>query len=182
MKNCPQTETQSVFEHGQSVQRWFLKLFDVLHRNHAQSFRMLPDWLDQYRKFILSKLLPLNIIKEYTLFHDVGKPHCLTYIDGKRHFPNHAQVSADVYRKAGGNEQVAKLIELDMVIHQIKACELPDFIKLPEAITLLIVGLGEVLSNAELFGGFDSDSFKIKLKQINRRGCTILKKLSGEIK
>lgn len=33
-----------------------------------------------------------------------------------------------------------------------------------------LVGLAEVYANAELFGGFDSDSFKIKLKKIVRNG------------
>jgi len=61
-----------------------------------------------------------------------------------------------------------------------KAADIDEFIKKPEAITLLIVGLAEIHSNAELFGGYDSQSFKIKWNQINRRGNAVVKKLFGD--
>lgn len=45
----------------------------------------------------------------------------------------------------------------------------------PLAITLLITGLSEIHSNAKMFGGTDSTSFKIKLKSITQRGKQIFK-------
>ena len=69
---------------------------------------------------------------------------------------------------------------MDMIIHTMKAADIDEFIKKPEAITLLIVGLAEIHSNAELFGGYDSQSFKIKWNQINRRGNAVVKKLFGD--
>lgn len=41
----------------------------------------------------------------------------------------------------------------------------------------LIAGLAEVHSNAKMFGGMDSTSFKIKWNQINKRGKVICQKL-----
>jgi hypothetical protein len=61
-----------------------------------------------------------------------------------------------------------------------KAVEIDEFIKHPEAITLLLAGLAEVHSNAKMFGGIDSESFKIKWSQINKRGKAICRKLFGE--
>jgi hypothetical protein len=43
------------------------------------------------------------------------------------------------------------------------------------AVTLLLAGLAEIHANAEMFNGFDSPSFKIKYKQIDRRGRAICK-------
>jgi len=117
---------------------------------------------------------------EYTLYHDCGKPYCLTYDEnGKRHFPNHAEKSYQTWLSVDGDPQVAKLIKLDMVIHTLKADEVDDFIKHPEAITLLLAGLAEVHANAKMFGGMDSTSFKIKWNQINKRGKAICQKLFG---
>lgn len=64
-----------------------------------------------------------------------------------------------------------------MEIHLIKAKDLEEFCKNKSmAITLLIAGLCEIHSNADMFGGIDSTSFKIKWKQINQRGKRIIEK------
>ena len=44
-------------------------------------------------------------------------------------------------------------------------------------LSLLITGLSEIHANANMFGGIESTSFKIKYKQINSRGKQILKHL-----
>ena len=46
--------------------------------------------------------------------------------------------------------------------------------------SLLLAGLAEIHSNAEMFGGLDSVSFKIKWKQINKRGKAICKLLQDK--
>lgn len=184
MQKCLQTENQSVYEHGLSVKNYTFQIIQILKTEDNNSNNLkLPDWIFQYQKEILQSLYPEKIIEEYTTFHDLGKPYCLIIDEfGKRHFPNHSEVSYQTWLAIGGNKSVANLIRMDMKIHQIKAIEIDEFIKYPEAITLLIVGLAEVISNAQLFGGFESDSFKIKYKQINKRGKAICEKLfNGEL-
>lgn len=178
MRQCPQTETQSVYQHGLSVKEHMFQLIDMLRTNQPLENWKLPDWLLQYREPILEQLFPDAIIEEYTIHHDCGKPYCLTYdADGKRHFPNHAETSYHTWLSAGGSEAAAKLMKMDMMIHTIKANDLDEFILQPEAITLLLAGLAEIHANSRMFGGFDSTSFKIKWSQINKRGKAICQKL-----
>lgn len=135
----------------------------------------LPKWVCHAN---LEKLLSDDILEKYTLFHDCGKPICKEVgEDGVTRFPNHATVSAKVWRDSGGCEQVARLIEMDMKIHTMKADEVSDFVKNPEAVSLLFAALAEIHANAELFGGLESTSFKIKYKQVDRRGAAIFREL-----
>ena len=181
MKVCQQSSNQSVYQHGLAVFNHTMWIIATLENGNKNSFYKIPDWMFQYRKDILQHIMSDDIIEEYTIHHDCGKPYCLTVDeDGKRHFPNHAEVSYRTWLEAGGNEQAARLMKMDMMIHTMKADEIDAFIKHPEAITLLIVALAEVHANGEMFGGFNSESFKIKWSQINRRGKVICKKLFGD--
>lgn len=182
MEKCQQTPTQSVLQHGLSVKNHVFQLIDYLKTEHIVGEWKLPDWLTQYRHHLKDKLLSLNIIEEYTTYHDCGKPYCITTDnDGKRHFPNHAEVSYSTWLSVGGSPQAAQLMKMDMIVHTMKATDVDSFAQRPEAITLLLTGLAEVHSNAKMFGGLQSDSFKIKWNQINRRGKAICLKLFGSV-
>lgn len=164
MKSCPQTDTQSVFQHGIAVWKMTKRLLD----KKLDGLR-IPEWFHQIKP---SDLFPLDKIKKYTIFHDCGKPDCITIIDGKRHFPNHAEISYQVFKEF--DPEVADLIRDDMVMH-LKG-ELPNWER-RHALTLLIVALAEIHANAEMFGGIDSDSFKIKWKRINQKGKQLCQKM-----
>jgi hypothetical protein len=73
---------------------------------------------------------------------------------------------------------IGRLIEMDMDLHKLKADGVAEFSQRPEAATLLLVALAEIHANAELFGGIESTSFKIKWKQIDKRGKAIVQCLS----
>jgi hypothetical protein len=68
---------------------------------------------------------------------------------------------------------------MDMDIHLINAEGLLEFSKRPEAISLMITGLCEIHSNAAMFGGIESTSFKIKWKHIDKRGRQIMNLIKG---
>lgn len=181
MQHCFQTDIQSVYQHGISVKEHIFELITFLKTGQINIGWKLPNWMYDYREQLLTAALPDDIIEEYAVFHDCGKPYCLQYDnEGKRHFPNHAEVSYQTWRAVSSNETVANLIRMDMKIHTIKAAEIDEFITHPEAITLLLAGLAEVHSNAKMFGGIESESFKIKWNQINKRGRAICTKLFGE--
>lgn len=138
-----------------------------------------------YRDQILEGLLNYETVALYCFWHDIGKPFCRTIDEtGKVHFPNHAKKSAEIYLEMTKdsfykeqNQQIARLIEMDMDIHILKAVDLDAFCERPEAISLLVVAFCEIHANAEMFGGIESDSFKIKWKHLDRRGKAICKKL-----
>jgi len=132
-------------------------------------------------------LLPLSTLTTYQTYHDIGKPYCKIYDleDKKYHFPEHAKISSKTYKEINGSEDlISILIERDMDIHLIKAKDIETFIgesKIDHmiAISLLLTGLAEIHANAEMFGGIESTSFKIKYKQIDSRGKQIIKRIKG---
>lgn len=181
MQLCPQTETQSVYQHGCSVKEHIFDLISYLKTGKIDEGWRLPIWMETYREQLLSALLPEDVIEKYTIFHDCGKPYCISIDEnGKRHFPDHAEVSYRTWQSVSNNQRVANLIRMDMCIHTMKAADIDEFITHPEAITLLLAGLAEVHSNAKMFGGIESESFKIKWSQINKRGKIICQKLFGD--
>lgn len=173
MQNCEQTAGQSVYQHGVSVYEYFNRIVD----GNTGDMR-IPDWFNKYP--ILNNLHDAEIVKNYTVYHDCGKFWCREIDEhGKAHFPNHANVSKNKYLECGGNNVVANLIGYDMDIHTLTSEELKlrcenDW-KVEDAMTLLVAALAEIHSNAKLFGGIDSISFKIKYKTIEKRGKQICK-------
>ena len=177
MIDTPQTNTQNVLEHGISV----AKHFNQLMKGDTNNWK-LPTWFTDNKDFIFNNLHILEDIKEYHVMHDCGKSYCMTIDEqGKRHFSNHAQVSFDTFSKISDNKVVADLILKDMVFHTIKADEVEDFVKnnsIQTVLTLLVTALCELHSNATMFGGIESTSFKIKYKQLDKRGKQVLSLLN----
>jgi hypothetical protein len=64
-----------------------------------------------------------------------------------------------------------------MIIHTLKDVGVENFSKNKNCTTHLVVGLAEIYANSKMFGGFESESFKIKFKQLERRGKAILSSL-----
>jgi hypothetical protein len=173
MSKCQQTPTQTVLEHGESVWRFTQRIMKC----DFEGMR-IPGWFDGNTGEILNNLHEESIIKEYNILHDCGKPYCLEVDDdGKRHFPNHAEVSRQTYLSLPvANMHVANLIGWDMVLHTATADEIKEIgLTKKDAYTLLITAFAEIHSNAEMFGGIESISFKSKWKKLDRRGKMLLK-------
>ena len=123
-----------------------------------------------------------GIMEAYQVFHDCGKPPCRTVDgDGRQHFPDHANVSRETWLEHCGDSPdslaVADLIGMDMDVHLLRADGIGEFASRPQALALLITGLSEIHSNAQMFGGIDSAGFKMKFKRINRLGSRIVEML-----
>lgn len=179
MRNTEQTQGMSVLQHGISVARYFNDLYQHCVNHKPLKYQwQLPDWV--HDPVLWDNLMPLDVMHEYLIYHDVGKPFCRTIDEqGRVHFPDHASVSKKIWLNATGNQTVADLMGMDMDVHLLKGADTAAFAQRPQAASLLIAGLCEVHSNAAMFGGTDSTSFKIKLKHIKRRGNAIVKHLQS---
>ena len=175
MDSCFQFKNQSILEHGESVHSYFIDLKKYITKNiePCKNWK-LPEWIND--PFLWENLVNDSDIKNYHIYHDCGKPFCIKYDqEGKKHFPDHESVSYEIWKKISNNDNVGNLIRRDMEIHTLKSDQCHDFCKDKKmAVTLLITGLCELHSNSTMFGGIDSVSFKIKWKQINKRGKKIL--------
>ena len=187
MTDCEQTKGMNVLQHGCSVREHYFAILDHLEGKidlHTTSNWKIPAWLDDYKEQILKTVPDRFIMDRYLTVHDCGKPGMREVDeDGRQHFPNHAEASEREYRRLseGDSEHkesqniIAYLIAHDMDIHMLKADGIPEFAKRPTAFAHLLAGLAEITSNAAMFGGIESISFKIKYKQLDQRGKALCK-------
>ena len=163
-----------MLDHGLSVWKYTQKLI-----NGDTADMKIPSWYTSHKDKIFSNLHDLETIRLYNIYHDCGKHLCRTVDEeGRVHYPNHSEVSKQAWLDHGGDETTANLIGLDMVMHtesreQIAARNLSK----KDTFTLLITALAECHANAEMFGGLESISFKIKFKKIERIGKFLLSTL-----
>lgn len=174
MNNCEQTKGLSIMEHGISVNNYFHDLRNHILFNHDLKYEWrLPDWI--YNTDLWNTLESIEDINQYQIYHDCGKPFCIEYDElGRKHFPNHSNISYEIWKKLGKSEIQCSLIKHDMDIHILKMENFNDFSDLAFSSTLLITGLCEIHSNASMFGGTDSTSFKIKWKKIDKIGKKLI--------
>lgn len=178
MQQCEQTAGQSILDHGLSVWQQLQKLI-----NDDTSGMRLPQWYTQYKDQILSSLHPSHILEQYATYHDCGKTYCLEIdADGKRHFPNHAEISRQTYEKHFGTEgdhaTIAELIGLDMICHTKSADQIAGRnLSNATLCSLLLAALAALHSNANMFGGIESTSFKIKFKKLEKTGNRLCKRM-----
>lgn len=182
MRQCFQFKTMDMLQHGESVREWYedLKKAALGERHAGQSERIwrLPSWIDHEAVRHHFQTADDNIIALYQIYHDCGKPMVRAVdTEGRQHFPDHAAASKARWLECSdGSEaalEIAELIGMDMDIHLLKADGVDEFASRPQAMTLLLTGLCELHSNAQMFGGIDSSSFKQKWKNIERFGKKI---------
>lgn len=176
MKAGHQTAGISYWEHGELVAARFR---DLMNPNPNMTWRQTP-WFTENADWIRAKFKPdFELISTYQLWHDLGKPYCRTIDEhGKVHYPDHASISASIWRELGGDPKIGTLIEQDMLCHQLRPADAEAFASNPNALILLTTALCELHANASMFGGFQSDSFKIKWKRIDKVGQRIIPFLS----
>jgi hypothetical protein len=173
MRSTEQVPGLSVLAHGESVRRRYVDLMRVVSGRPARYEWRMPEWA--FSSALWNHNFSDKVVREYQVYHDCGKPYCRTEADdGSIHFQDHAQVSADLWRAVGNND-AAHLMGRDMAIHTMKAGDIPEFIRETGANILLLTALCEVHSNADMFGGISSPGFKMKWKQVDRRGKAIVR-------
>lgn len=179
MKACEQANGLTIYEHGLAVANRYRDLSVILSLYAvpgSYEWHIPDDAFMQLRKLQKLALSPQQA-RLYHVFHDCGKPSVLmTDEAGRRHFPNHAEASAKLFALALPEDSAtARLINKDMLCHTTKPAAASELLQDADFPTLMLTAWAELHANASaLFGGFESDSFKIKRKQLTKlanRAC-----------
>ena len=167
MTNTLQFDTQNILQHGQSVHDHYLKIIEALDAKDYSKYQVPQILKDSWPK-VKKRLLHVDVLKQYHLYHDCGKPFCLDVdIAGRRHFKNHALVSYDIYTQVFDDDIVAKFIRNDMIFHSGTIEEIDCFIKENDKrflMSLWMTSLAEIYSNSVFFE--DQSGFKKKYAKL----------------
>lgn len=176
MESCRQSQHQTILQHGEAVASKFKDLIS----GRTEGWR-LPTWFIENEALLKDRLPSLDLLETYHIYHDCGKPYCRTIdADGKQHFPDHARISAAIWRALGGDQFIGRLIEHDMDMHIMKPADAASYKHLDLAPALLLTALAELHANADMFGGIESTSFKIKWKCLSKIGSTLTQRLKEQ--
>lgn len=180
MKNCYQFKNIDMFEHGLMVSNSYQKIL-----KQDSVFLQYMNFADSSENNF-EKLLQLQydstLMRHYHLYHDCGKPYCLTIdSENKNHYPNHAEESAQIHAQYFDCKIANTLIKNDMVFHQSNASELNFWLEKNQdkkmISSLYLTAWAEIFANSQLFGGFESEGFKIKKKKLLNHGKKVFQLL-----
>ncbi len=198
-----QTAGQSILAHGASVRDHYFALVEHLLGNvnlSQYSNWKLPSWINDNKEFLIQSFPNQDwhayVLDRYLTLHDCGKPDVEVKDEtGRTHFPEHEKASRKAYIKFSDKNHtnefgeqtewyedsiIAEMIGNDMLIHTLKADGISEFCNILYSLTHLLVGVATVHSNASMFGGIDSTSFKIKWKTLESRGKQIIATLKEQ--
>ena len=145
-------------QHGVDVNMWYHRL---IKDPQIIGNDKIICWFENY--------IPLDGIEIYHINHDISKPYIVQYDEhGRAHYPTHWISSYEMFKAKFGDSVYADLILHDSDFHMLKGDQLASIWKLPYAEHLYATAWAAIFANAELFGGMDSDSFKIKRKHLIR--------------
>jgi hypothetical protein len=169
MTACEQTHGLNMLQHGRAVHEAYKVLVHQLETGTCPNT-------------VLSQVYarwswpPLASLERYHVYHDCGK-HLVQTVDdqGRRQFPGHAAASARQYAHLFPEDvSTIHLIAHDMDFHVLRGEALEKLCQDPLAPILYLTAWAEVHANAEMFGGPQTDSFKIKAKRLIQAGKKLL--------
>lgn len=154
MTNTLQFDTQNILQHGQSVHDHYLKIIEALDAKDYSKYQFPQILKDSWHK-VKKRLFHSDVLKQYHIYHDCGKPYCINVdVAGRRHFKDHALVSYDVYCQVFSNDIVAKFIRSDMIFHSGTMEDITAFIAENDKrflLSLWVTALAEIYSNSAFF-------------------------------
>ncbi len=181
MRGCIQSRSAAgeltVLGHGDAVLAQYRALVASAGQGDLPAgWRMPSWWTPDVGRALLAAQPDASLMERYLRYHDCGKPYCLTVDEqGRSHFPDHASVSAATWAALGGHEDEVWLMRNDMLLHVGSAEECSRIQGHRLAPGLLWAALSEIHANAQMFGGTESTSFKVKAKQLDRRGAALVR-------
>ena len=176
MTRCFHAPGLNMLQHGKMVHVEYVKLLEQLE-NRTLDEPVIQQCYDKLKQ----NLPPHQVLKRYHYLHDCFKHGVITIDEnGKRQYPNHAAISAEQYLRIFPTEGfAAALIKNDMNFHIMKGDDLLKFCKSPFAPILYFTAWAEIAANAEMFGGTQSESYKIKRSRLIQSGKKLLNSLKG---
>lgn len=173
MHSTYQFENIDMLAHGKMVSESYSNLLLEYNVNNYDYFTNIFGIKDiEFIKYLFNNQYDHEVMENYHIYHDCGKPHCREIdSNGRQHFPNHAQVSSNIYSQYFDCKEIENLISNDMCFHTYKGEELQNWLADNKANTHMLCSLyltawAEIIANSSMFGGFDSTSFKIKRKAL----------------
>ena len=164
-----QFESQNILQHGQSVHEHYKKILEALESKNYATYQFPQILKDRFHK-VKKRLYHIDLLKQYHIYHDCGKPFCKTVdVNGRQHFPNHAEVSRLTYCSVFSDDIIAKLIQHDMMFHSGSMEEIDAFIKEHDKrflLSLWMTSLAELYSNSAMFAADNQASFRKKYAKL----------------
>lgn len=175
MLTCYQFKDMNMLQHGQAVHHRWLQLSRHLDGEALEGKWRLPSYTQELWNKLRHEIPSAETMKLAQLYHDNAKHECRVIDEqGRQHFPGHAEASYQRFLKHSKNILktiiAAELIRLDMTFHTLRGEELEPYYHHPLGFTLWLTALCEIHANSEMFGGIESDSFKIKWKRLEKAG------------
>lgn len=183
MKNTYQFENIDMIKHGEMVYEQYKTMINAIKNKKEQYFQDIGFTLDwDFIEKLYQNQYDEKTMQSYQVYHDCGK-HLAKQMDenGKVHYPNHAQISSELYQQYFDNPVAQDLILKDLNFHTFKSDEMTQWLATENKTTLASLYLtawSEILANSSMFGGIASESFKIKRKRLIQHGKKLKEKLS----
>ena len=173
MWSCEQSPGVSVLDHGVSVRTRYPDLGGrALKGQPLLTGWPMPTWALEAET--CASLPGEAVMKENQVHHNCGKPEVLKTDTGRRmYFPGHVAVSVHTCLAARGSPEAAAIMAIDANL--LKAGVVREFVDRPQADAPFLTALAEVHSKAAIFRGTDSESFKIKAKNLDKRGSQVIR-------
>lgn len=159
MLSTEQTKGLNVLDHGLMVAHEYIRIIRDIEKE---------PFLNSIYIQIKDLLLNDEILFRYHKYHDCGKP---LVKDENGRFPDHTNASSEQWNKLFPEEtDIIELMKLDMEFHTKKGDDIINLWSHRLAPSLYMTAWAELYANASMFGGIDSDSFKIKRKRLIQAG------------
>lgn len=173
----------SIYEHGYDVWNTLTGLIDGTYAVSDDVTAIIEELRGDAT---FNRLLEDGIIEEYLTWHDIGKPFCFSQDEnGRWHFPEHATISADIWISA--NTKNGRLSYNDVIISYLMCHDLDLLIMKPSEAdayeitkftpTQILCAFAAIYSNSGMFGGLESESFKIKKKKLLKSSQRIIRRM-----
>lgn len=169
MAGCEQAPGLNMLQHGELVHAKYKELLADVESGNAPYSGLAT--LLQY-----CELPDTSELAQYHIYHDCGK-HLTLSVDenGKKHFPDHANVSANQYAHLFPEDTfTTTLIRRDMDFHTLRGDDIAELCNDPLAPILYFTAWAELEANASMFGGRESQSYKIKAKRLIQAGKKLI--------